>query len=198
MALFPSWQSGEKPLHVVVILGTARKGRVSERVAKFVVAFLKKQPHVTVELVDVRSFDIPHDDYGDHQKDTFPEYGEAVKRAEAFVVVTPEYNHGYPGQLKTLLDILYPEYKHKPVTVVGVSSGPWGGVRVVENLLPVLRELGLIVSQLSLNVSRAEEVVKPDGMPIDTKLEGRAEKVFAELLWLGKVFRWGRANVKEQ
>lgn len=198
MALFPSWQSSEKPLHVVVILGTARKGRVSERVAKFVVAFLKKQPHVTVELVDVRSFDIPHDDYGDHLKNTFPEYGEAVKRAEAFVVVTPEYNHGYPGQLKTLLDILYPEYKHKPVTVVGVSSGPWGGVRVVENLLPVLRELGLIVSQLSLNVSRAEEVVKPDGTPIDTKLEGRAEKVFAELLWLGKVFRWGRANVKEQ
>ncbi len=146
MAIFPTFQGSQKPLHITVILGTVRQGRESERVAHFILDILKRHPSVTTELVDVRTFHFPHDGYGRTLKDSFPHYAEAVQRSDGFVIVTPEYNHGYPGTLKTLLDLLLPEYNHRAVGVIGVSSGPWGGVRVIENLLPVLRELGLVTS----------------------------------------------------
>lgn len=65
-------------------------------------------------------------------------------RADAFVLMAPEYNHGYPGLLKHVLDTNLKEYIHKAVGVCGVSAGNFGGTRVIENLLPVLRELGLV------------------------------------------------------
>lgn len=196
-AIFPQWPgiASQKPVHVVVILGSARRGRISERVATYVQNVLKSMPSVTSEFVDVRNFNFPQDDYGISLKDRFPKYGDAVRRGDAFLIVTPEYNHGYPGQLKSLLDVLYPEYKHKAVAVVGVSSGPWGGVRVVENLLPVFRELGLVVSQMALNIARAEETFSPQGVPIDSRYDERAKRMIEDLVWLATALRWGRSNL---
>jgi hypothetical protein len=67
-----------------------------------------------------------------------------MDRADALVVVSPEYNHGYSGLLKHVLDSCLKEYIHKAVGIVGVSAGPFGGARVIQNLLPVMRELGLV------------------------------------------------------
>jgi NAD(P)H-dependent FMN reductase len=60
------------------------------------------------------------------------------------VLVVPEYNHGYPGLLKHVLDTNLKEYIHKAVGICGVSAGGLGGTRVIQNLLPVMRELGLV------------------------------------------------------
>ena len=185
----------DRPLHIPVILGTPREGRVSELVAKFLHTTLSGRRETTTELIDVRTFHFPHDGYGESLKDTFAEYKESVKKSDGFVIVTPEYNHGYPGTLKTLLDVLYPEYKHKAVAVVGVSNGPWGGVRVVENLTPVLKELGLIVSQLALNIYKAHEAFDDNGVPKDHAYHTRAAKFLDELEWLARTLRWGRNNV---
>lgn len=180
MAAFLSRQKLEKPLHIVVVLGTGRHGRLSEIAADFISARIAARPFVTVERVDVRS----------------PEtYRDAVVRADGIVIVMPEYNHGYPGSLKTLLDSLYPEYRHKAVAMVGVSSGPWGGVRAVENLTPVLKELGLVVSQFALNIDRVEHAFKADATPLNPHLAPRAETFVTELLWLSETLRWGRNNV---
>lgn len=65
-------------------------------------------------------------------------------QADGIVIVTPEYNRGYPGLLKYVLDTNLKEYIHKAVGICGVSAGGFGGARVIENLLPVLRELGLV------------------------------------------------------
>jgi NAD(P)H-dependent FMN reductase len=72
-------------------------------------------------------------------------------RADGLVIVSPEYNHGYPGALKSVLDLLLKEYIHKSVAFAGVSAGPWGGTRVIEAMLPIARELGLTATFTDLN-----------------------------------------------
>ncbi len=180
MVAFLSRQAPEKPLHIVVILGTGRDGRMSDTAARYITQRIALRPLVTVSSIDVRA----------------PEkYRDEIVRADGIVIVMPEYNHGYPGSLKTLLDTLYPEYRHKAVAMVGVSSGPWGGVRAVENLTPVLKELGLVVSQYALNIDRIESAFSGDGTPRNPHLEPRAQAFVTELLWLAETLRWGRNNL---
>ena len=73
-----------------------------------------------------------------------PMFSATVSRSDGLIIVTPEYNHGYPGLLKHALDMNLKEYIHKAVGICGVSAGPSGGARVTEALLPVMRELGLV------------------------------------------------------
>ena len=84
-------------------------------------------------------FAFPADDYGFSLKDQFPEWKQAVIDADGFVIVTPEYNHGYPGVLKSLMDTMLSDYRRKAVALVGTSRGGWGGTRVIEALVPMVR-----------------------------------------------------------
>ena len=121
-----------KKLFIPILLGTTRKERQSEHVAKWVHTEMEKREELKTKFFDVRDFDLPHDDYGQELKDQFPEWRDAIINADGLVIVTPEYNHGYPGALKGVLDLLLKEYIHKAVAFVGVSAGPWGGARVIE------------------------------------------------------------------
>ena len=87
-----------RPLFIPVILGTVRQGRMSEHVARFVHAELSKREGVETELVDIRELNIAADDEGGGARDE--RFTETAARADAFVLVVPEYNHGYPGLLK--------------------------------------------------------------------------------------------------
>src|SRR6202044_2570925 len=82
---------------------------------------------------------------------------DAVKNADGLVIIVPEYNHGYPGILKSIMDVLLKEYIHKAVRLVGVSAGPWGGTRVIEAMVPMVRELGLAVTFTDLNFAHVQE-----------------------------------------
>src|ERR1035437_561149 len=136
----------EPPLFIPTILGTARRNRESENVARWVCSKMRERSDIETQLFDVCDFELPHDHYGQEIKDQFPEWRDAVIRADGLVIVTPEYNHGYPGMLKSVLDLLLREYVHKAVAFVGVSAGPWGGTRVIEAMVPMVRELGLGVT----------------------------------------------------
>src|SRR5262245_12316419 len=131
-----------RPLSVPVILGTVRQGRMSLPVARLVTADLSRRPGIETELIDVARLPLRVDDAGEATKD--PAFAEKLTRADALVLVSPEYNHGYSGMLKHVLDSCLQEYVHKAVGVVGVSAGPYGGTRGIQDLLPVLRELGLV------------------------------------------------------
>ena len=132
----------EKPLFIPVILGTPRQGRYSEHVARFVTGEMARLPGVETELVEVRDLPIPVTGAGEDIKN--PAFSELCMRADAFILVAPEYNHGYPGLLKHVLDTNLKEYIHKAVGICGVSAGGFGGTRVIQNMLPVMRELGLV------------------------------------------------------
>ena len=183
-----------RPLFIPVILGTVRKGRASENVAKFVFEQLKKREGVEAELIDIRELHFPGDDAGEQIKDA--KFSAACERADGLVVVTPEYNRGYPGMLKHVLDSNLKEYIHKAVGICGVSAGGFGGTRVIENLLPVMRELGLVTIFWDGNFSGAQQLFDDAGNMKDRAVhEKRMDKFLGELIWMSKVLRYGRENI---
>jgi NAD(P)H-dependent FMN reductase len=182
-----------RPLFIPVILGTPRQGRMSEHVARFVLGEVGKLSGVETELIDVRELNLPTDDAGEAIKDE--RFSAAASRADAFVLVVPEYNHGYPGLLKHALDTNLKEYIHKAVGICGVSAGPFGGTRVVENLLPVMRELGLVTIFWDGNFSSVHKVFDESGALLETAYVRRLAKFLHELVWMARVLRHGRENV---
>ena len=185
-------------LFIPVLLGTNREGRHSEKVARLVLGEMEKHAEIKTQLFDVRDFKLPDDDYGQALKDQFPEYRDAIIAADGLVIVSPEYNHGYPGRLKDVLDLLLREYVHKAVGLVGVSAQVWGGVRVIESLVPVVRELGLAVTFTDLNFPKVQNAFDEEGKPVDTGVFERIDGFLTELIWMAKTLKWGRENISSK
>jgi len=182
-------------LNIPVLLGTNRKLRKSTFVAKWLVSEMEKRAEIRARLFDVADFALPQDDYGQELKDRFPEWRDAIIQADGLVIVSPEYNHGYPGSLKSVLDLLLREYVHKSVAFVGVSAGPWGGTRVIEAMVPMVRELGLAVTFTDLNFPFVQKTFDDQGKLLDNAFERRVKDFLDELVWMSRVLKWGRANV---
>jgi len=182
-------------LFLPVLLGTNRKGRNSEAVARWLATEMEKRPEVQTKLFDSGEFALPQDDYGQAIKDSFPEWRDAIIQADGLVIVAPEYNHGYPGALKSVMDILLQEYIHKAVALVGVSAGPWGGTRVIEGLVMMVRELGLSVTFLDLNFPQVQKKFDDNGKLLDDAYHERVKGFLDELIWMSRTLKWGRENV---
>jgi NAD(P)H-dependent FMN reductase len=185
----------QEKVFLPLLLGTNRQGRESENVARWVFGEMEKRAGIETKFFDVRDFDLPADDYGQILKDKFPEWREAIVRADGLVVVTPEYNHGYPGCLKSVLDLLLREYVHKAVGFVGVSAGVWGGTRVIEACLPMVRELGLAATFTDLNFPQVYKKFDAEGNLLDSAYEKRVGEFLDELVWMSRTLKWGRENV---
>jgi NAD(P)H-dependent FMN reductase len=183
----------ERALFIPLILGTAREGRQSENVARFVFEQTKKRADVETELIDVRELPMKLDDAGEQMKD--PKFSAAIERCDGLIIVTPEYNHGYPGLLKHALDMNLKEYIHKAVGICGVSAGPFGGARVIEGLLPVMRELGLVAIFEDVNFGNVARIFDDQGNLLDQNYVRRLNKFLNELVWMARVLRHGRENI---
>jgi len=182
-----------RPLSIPVILGTTRKGRMSAHAARFMSEQIKARAGVTTELIDISELPMPVDDAGEGIKD--PIFSEKMAMADGLVIVTPEYNHSFPGLLKHILDSCLKEYIHKAAGIVGVSAGPFGGVRVIQDFLPVLRELGLVNIFWDVNFGTVSKVFDESGNLLDPAFVGRADKFLNELVWMAKTLRHGRENI---
>src|SRR5215218_2406096 len=182
-------------LFIPLLLGTPRKNRESEKVAHWVFKKLEERENIETQFFDVCDFEIPHGEYGQEIKDLFPEWRDAITKADGLVIVTPEYNHGYPGSLKAVLDLLLREYVHKAVAFVAVSAGPWGGTRVIEACVPMIRELGLAVTFSDLNFPSVKSKFDEQGNLLDEGYEKRVQAFLDELVWMATTLKWGRENV---
>lgn len=182
-------------LFLPVLLGTNRKNRHSVHPARWLLGEMEKRPEIQTRLFDVSEFALPHDDYGQEIKHLFPDWRDTIIKADGLVIVTPEYNHGYPGTLKAVLDLLLQEYIHKPVAFVGVSAGPWGGTRVIEAMLPMVRELGLAATFTDLNFPKVQKTFDAEGKLLDPAFEKRSQDFLDELVWMSRTLKWGRENV---
>jgi NAD(P)H-dependent FMN reductase len=170
---------------------------MSAHVARFVHGELAKRPGVVTELIDIAAVPLPVEGAGDEIKD--PGFSEKMRRADGLVLVSPEYNHSFPGLLKHVLDTCLEEYIHKAAAVVGVSAGPFGGTRGIQSLLPVLRELGLVATFTDLHFSNVGKAFDGGGKLLDVAVwSERASNFLDELIWMSAVLRHGRENVSQE
>lgn len=182
-----------RPLRIPVILGTSRKGRMSAHAARFVCQELQKRDGVRTEVIDIADLEHRLDDSGQGTGD--PRFAASMALADAIVIVAPEYNHAMPGLLKHVLDSCLKEYIHKAAGIVAVSAGPFGGTRVIETSLPVLRELGLVTIFWDVNVGSVAKVFDERGRLLDEAFVRRTDKFLGELIWMAKTLRHGRENI---
>ena len=180
-------------LNIPVILGTARKGRASGHAAKLFAELLNRRAGVTSRVIDIATVPLPVDDAGEAIKD--PGFAAAMTEADGLVIVSPEYNHSFPGLLKHLLDSCLSEYIHKAVGIVGLSAGPFAGARVIQGLLPVMREIGLVTIFWDVNIGMVGNVFAEDGRLLDDAVIRRSDRFIRELIWMAKVLRYGREDV---
>lgn len=175
---------------IAVMAGTIRSARRSIQAARYVAEIGKSFPDVEIIFVDPTEFHFPGDGNSPEAKD--PRYSEITIRADAFFIVTPEYNHSFPSSLKRMIDSEYGNYRHKPVAMAGVSNGPWGGVRVCEALLPVLHRIGMVIIQPEVYFPRIQDMFDEDGQIRSEFSERQEENIrtsYRELIWMAQLFK---------
>ena len=180
----------ETPIVIAVLAGTTRVQRESIKAARYVADFARRLPNVEVIFVDPVEFNFPGDGNDPEGKD--PRYSEIVARADAFFIVTPEYNHSFPGSLKRMLDSELELYNHKPVAFAGASNGNWGGVRAVEALLNAIRETGLVALSWDVYFPYVHKMFNEDGSILEEhreRYERNLGKLFDELLLFARLFK---------
>ena len=182
-----------RPVRIPVILGTTRKGRMSVHAARFVHGQLAQRKGVVSELIDIAELALPVDDAGEAIKD--PGFARSMEQADGVVIVAPEYNHSFPGLLKHVLDSCLKEYIHKAAGIVGVSAGAFGGARVIESLVPVLRELGLTAIFSDVNVGSVRKVFDDQGNLLEDAFVRRTDRFLDELIWMSTTLRYGREHI---
>ncbi len=185
----------EDKLIIAVIEGSTREQRESIKAARFVADIGRAFEGVEIIFVDPRDFTFAGDGNDDEGKD--PRYTAITARADGFFIVTPEYNHSFPGSLKRMLDSEYEHYFHKPVALAGVSNGGWGGTRAVEGLLPALRTMGLVALQFSAYFPRIQDIFDANGQILSEFEEKYTRSIrdeFEELIWMARALKWGRRH----
>lgn len=179
-------------LYIPVLLGTTRVNNQSIHAARFVAEVGGSLEGVETEVINPSDFTFAGDGNDPESKD--PKYSELTARADGFFIVIPEYNHSFPGSLKRMLDSEIQHYIHKPVGLAGVSAGPWGGVRAIESLTPVVRELGMVLTFADLQFPQIQDLFI-DGTLQKEEYRTFAEAAWTELIWMSKVLKTGRETL---
>ncbi len=167
---------------ILVVLGTAREGRKSEKVANFIIDELRGNKF-NVELLDIKDY-LTEATVPSWQKELYNKYDEVSYRmneADTYIFVVPEYNHSFPGEFKIFIDKLKDEPAGKSVLIAGVSNGVFGGARVVEHLLPVLVYFKMKPVMPPLYFGNVEELFDDNGAIVDKKYSERLIKAVSKL-----------------
>lgn len=174
-------------LFIPVLAGTTREQRKSFWAAQLVAEVGSTIEGVETYLVDPKVFYFPGDGNDPEGKDA--RYSELTSKADGFFIVTPEYNHSFPGTLKRMLDSELENYNHKPVAFAGASSGNWGGVRAIESLVITVREMGLVATYTDMHFPRVQDLFDSEGNLLDEKYRERCIKPWQELVWMARALK---------
>ncbi len=191
----------EPIVRVGIILASVREGRRGEAFAGWIQARMAERPDAASELLDLREWAFPAYAYRDTPMIAEKAYADGsmgrrwadkIASLDAFVIVTPEYSHGYPGALKNALDHLYAPWTYKPVGFVSYG-GFAAGARAVEQLRAVATELRMVSIRDEVNIRLVGFAGDERGWPKDEIYGKRAAVMIEELLWWARVTRDGRA-----
>ncbi len=177
-------------MYVPIILGTARDGRESEKVARFMLGQAREYGFES-EILDVRDYRLPATD-NTGEPDAAKRLSERVLRADAFIIVSPEYNHGYPGELKMMLDLLFPQYARRPSGICGVSASSFGGARMVESLRPILSAFRMPAIRDAMYFGEVAGLFGAGEKIKDESYKKRARNFLASLEWWAHALKKAR------
>ncbi|MEV0379359.1 NAD(P)H-dependent oxidoreductase [Nonomuraea sp. NPDC050643] len=182
---------GSDPLNVAVIIGSTRIGRVCDTVGAWFAAWARRREELAVEVLDLARYAFPGC-YPEEATPSMRDFTSAVGGADAFVVITPEYNRSFPASLKQAIDFAYDEWQAKPVGFVSYGSGS-AGHYAVEQLRTVFGALHAVTTRDWVGIDLLGDDVDEHGRPRDT--DGRVRAVGAmldQLTWWGHTLREGR------
>jgi NAD(P)H-dependent FMN reductase len=184
-----------------IIVGSTRQGRQGEKVARWVEREAAKHPALKTEWIDLAEWIFPPYPHAKPTKLAEKTYESECERAwvaligrmAGFIIVTPEYNHGYPAALKNALDYAYAGWNRKPVAFVSYG-GSSGGVRAVQQLRQVAIELQLAPIRDEVNIPFVGRALTAEGNPTDEFHHKRLEALFTDLTWWTETLNAGRAR----
>ncbi|MFE2499662.1 NADPH-dependent FMN reductase [Streptomyces scopuliridis] len=185
------------PIRLVVIIGSTREGRLGPTVAHWFTTLAAGHGSTEVDLIDLADTELPavHPDWGTEPTPALAELSARLGAADAFVVVTPEYNHSFPAILKHFIDLHREEWQAKPVGFVSYG-GVGGGLRSVEQLRLVFAELHSTTVRETVSFHKVtSDVFAPDGTAHDPEgAAGAAKAMLDQLDWWARALRTARAE----
>jgi len=195
-----------QPLNIFVILGSTRTNRFSEKPGAYIFDELKKREGVRAELIDLRDWPLPFYDEaespsylkGRYTNELAKKWAAKIAEADGFIIILPEYNHGYPAVLKNALDWVYSEWNNKPVAFVGYGSAL--GARSMEQMRQVAVELQMVPVRNAIHIPSAVYMaVMKENAPVSPELfkplrepTDRVGGLFDQLLWFARVLKAAR------
>ncbi len=173
---------------IAIISSSVRRGRNSHRVALYLKNYLVENNLADAEILDLKEYDFPlFDERLRLQNDPSPgaiDFASRIRTADGVIIVTPEYNGGCPASLKNIVDLLYDEWRRKPVAISTVSEGPFGGTQVITSLQFSLWKIRAWTVPAMFPVIKVTEAFDENGVPADRKAaDKRAAGFVSELLW---------------
>ena len=183
-------------LYLPVLAGTTREQRKSIYAALLVAEVGNTFDEIETEVIDPKDFNFPGDGNDPEGKD--PRYTAITARADGSFIVSPEYNHSFPGSLKRMLDSELKNYVHKPVAFAGASSGQWGGVRAIEALVSSVREMGLISTFTDMQFPKVQDLFDDNGVLLNESYRDYVKGAWVELVWMAKTLEHGRENIESK
>lgn len=178
-------------MKIAIILGSTRPNRNGEAVAKWVHELAGKRSDATFELVDIKEYDLPLLDepippsQGKYSKEHTKKWSAKIDSFDAYIFVTPEYNHSMSGALKNAIDFLYKEWNNKAAGFV--SYGSAGGSRAVEQLRLVMGELMIADVRAQVMLSLATDFKNFSEFTPDPRHEKEVDTLLEQLI------KWGKA-----
>lgn len=178
--------------HIQIIIGSTRPGRVGPKIAEWFLDQVKDNKNATYELIDLEEINLPMLDesklpaQGQYEHQHTKEWSEIIKRGDAFVWVTPEYNHGASPVLTNAINYLYNEWLYKPVSFLGY--GGMGGTRAIEQLVTVASELEMVPLQQRVHIVEPWSAFDEQGEINPEHVKGHPNNV------VDKLAKWAEAT----
>ncbi|HEV7214183.1 MAG TPA: NAD(P)H-dependent oxidoreductase, partial [Chloroflexota bacterium] len=187
-------------LNIQVILGSTRRGRRGENVARWVLERANAASEFQADLVDLADYPLPFYEEetspamhrGNYAQEASRRFVQKIAQADGYIIVTPEYNHSFSAVLKNALDHGYHEWTNKPVAFVSYSGGAIGGARAVEQLRLVVIELQMAPIRESIQVGGVRQVFDQQGCMTVTTYDDRLLALFRQLRWWGDALQAAR------
>src|ERR1700691_108152 len=190
---------------LLIIIGSTRPGRAADLVVPWIVKKATEHDAFDVEVADLRDWPLPvfaehAGSIGDINDPTYSDplvkaWNNKVKSSDAFIVITPEYNHSVPGGLKNAIDTVWLSFgfRNKPVAFIGYSSSVGAGIRAIEHLAQVFIETEAVPLRTAVVIPCVRTAFSEDGQPVNPETDIRLQVMLEDLAWWSAALEKARA-----